>query len=145
MCPKGSSASDGCATYQDCPNFTTECAYGEKWTGSACAPCAAGEVCLLRNSDSRAPTNGGTGKKYFSPANVNTEYICPAGKDCDTASVAAYPGSPLTSCNDGWYSIEGELTCSECQAPFACPHKELDQSKQIDCRNVRGYYQDANG
>ena len=98
----------------------------------ACVDCGPNEVCELRGA-ARPVTTG-----YYSPTGTNVEFICPGGYDCTDPD-------NIVKCATGFYSPEGTIACTQCVAPYACPFPELGLSQQIDCTNVRGYYQIANG
>jgi hypothetical protein len=111
---------------------------------TSCINCPAGVTCPLRGKTTVAVTGWDLAGNpvgpvyYYSPVSVNIEYICPAGWEC-TAGTA-------TKCSDrgvAWYSPEGDKDCYQCLSPYACPFATLGHNQRIDCRNVRGYYQDA--
>lgn len=105
LCPEGTSSSAACPDYQDCVNWSNNCAIGEKLSGGSCISCAKDEVCPLRGETTLSVTTG-----YYSPVDVNVEYICPGGYDCSDAD-------NIEKCADkngaaGYYSPEGIMTCT---------------------------------
>lgn len=128
LCPEGTASQGTCPDYQDCASYTNACSYGQKWNGSACVACPKDKVCPLRGGESNVSTG------YYSPVNHNVEFICPGGYDCTNAN-------NVVKCDTGAYSPEGTLACTDCPGTHACPHPELGLAQQIDCTNLRGYYQ----
>ena len=134
-CPLGSSAERVCPLNMDCLTYSsTPCTVGKMMQNGVCVSCPKDFVCILRDSTLMVPVTSG----YYSPTDVNVEYICPGGWDCTNAN-------SVKKCNTGWFSIEGDLACTECTAPYACYDPALALIQQIDCSKVRGYYQQANG
>jgi hypothetical protein len=117
LCPEGTGTAGTCPDYQDCTNWSSPCGAGKTLSGGSCVNCPIDVTCLLRGETTTAVTTG-----YYSPTGVNVEYICPGGKDCTNAD-------SITDCLTGYYSAEGTLACTECLAPYACPHPELGLSQ----------------
>lgn len=110
--------------------------YGNTPQSGVCKTCEAGKTCYLWGSITIANVDDG----FYSPANVPIQYPCPAGYRCDTTQV-------LGACNfaAGEFSPEKDMVCHPCLKPYACPFSTLGQNQQINCANVRGYYQDQDG
>jgi hypothetical protein len=101
---------------------------------NCCQACPAGQTCEDRTEGGIANIDSG----YYSHSGMSVQLLCPAGYSCDNTN------NPV-ECNSGWYSVESDLGCTECDVNWACPNKELTQSDQIDCRLQRGMWQDASG
>ena len=76
---------------------------------------------------------------HYSPEGVNVALICPAGYECSLST-----GNVITACarsggSDMW-SIEGSLSCAGNAAPKVAARISDQGTQQIDCTNVRGYY-----
>ena len=82
-CPAGTSSRNGCEDYQDCTNWSNNCAWSERVNGSGnCVTCEKDVTCLLRGQTT-TPVDSANG--YYSPTGHNVEYLCPGGMDCTDA------------------------------------------------------------
>ena len=99
-CPLGSSAEGVCPTGVDCVNYATPCAVGKKMDNGVCSSCPKDFVCVLRDGSLMVPVTSG----YYSPTDVNVEFICPGGWDCTDAD-------NVKKCTAGYFSPEGVLDC----------------------------------
>lgn len=99
-CPAGSYCEDGINVVV-CPS-------GYSFPGSSeCVPCPAGYDCTDPSSIVLC------GENEFSDYGVDACTSCPSGYSCS--------GNTVTSCETGFYSLDGQTNCSICPPGYECP------------------------
>lgn len=146
VCPEGTSTASGslatCEDWNDCTySWASPCADGEYLdkNDATCKSCPKGHTCILRGTPV-ALNFGDAG--YYSPEGVNVRLICPAGYECELLSGNVPTPCARTGSADMW-SFEGATSCKVTSAPKVSARSTDESWQQIDCTNVRGYYNNA--